>query len=116
MTQEELYKAAQHLWGIDSQLEILQEELFELYHALAKYFRYRKTSSVNISNFADVINELADVDICMSQAKLILNQNKLATEYINARNAKLSRLEKLIADFVKKNTLDINMKNSEVRE
>ena len=66
MYDERLKIIADH-YGIDSQLDILQEELSELIQAVSKYRRY---GSVNI------VEEIADVYIMLGQVVYLLDKQK----------------------------------------
>lgn len=61
-TDERLKKIANH-YGLDSQLDILLEECGELIQAVSKY---KRTGSSNI------VEELADVEIMISQIKFLM--------------------------------------------
>jgi len=61
MEKEELYNEAWRLWGGDMQLDILIEEMAELTQAILKARRYNVTWS------RAVLEEIADVSICLEQ-------------------------------------------------
>lgn len=61
MKKEELYKEAWRLWGGDTQLDILIEEMAELMQAVIKARRHNVTWS------HAVLEEIADVSICLEQ-------------------------------------------------
>ena len=61
MKKEELYNEAWRLWGGDMQIDILIEEMAELTHALIKARRH------NMSWSHEVLEEIADVTICLEQ-------------------------------------------------
>lgn len=63
MKKEELYKEAWRLWGADMQLDILIEEMAELTQAILKARRYTVTWS------RAVLEEIADVSICLEQVE-----------------------------------------------
>lgn len=76
------------LWGIPSQLDLLQEESIELAHAVSKLRRYGFTEEyVN-----KVIDELADVEIMCEQARKIFNSDDIDKR----KKFKLQRLENTI--------------------
>lgn len=85
-----LYIQAFNKWGIESQIKMCIEECGELVVALAKLDR-----NINGSTINHVAEEIADVEICTEQMKLILHpeMDKLVSK---AKEAKLLRLEKLI--------------------
>lgn len=78
----ELYIAALKKWGVDAQMTQLIEEMSELTTAILH--RRRK---VGIEE--SVIEELADVEIMVEQAKLIINKPK---EFDMFKERKLAQL------------------------
>lgn len=56
-------------WGVPSQILIWIEEMAELTQSLCKYDR-----KINPSAYEQICEELADVDICLDQMKLIFTQ------------------------------------------
>ena len=61
MKKEELYNESWRFWGGDMQLDILIEEMSELIQAIIKSRRHNTTWS------HDVLEEIADVTICLEQ-------------------------------------------------
>ena len=61
MDKEELYNEVWRFWGGDIQLDILIEEMSELIQAIIKSRRHNMTWSY------DVLEEIADVTICLEQ-------------------------------------------------
>lgn len=70
MTQEELEKAEHftaNYYGLDRQMDILQEECAELIQAVSKIRRY------GLSREENLIEEMADVEVMIDQIKILLN-------------------------------------------
>jgi NTP pyrophosphatase (non-canonical NTP hydrolase) len=76
------------LWGVERQLGQLTEECGELVAAINQHARGRVTE-------CDLAEEVADVWICLAQARHVLGQRVDA-----AIAAKLGRLEGLIAEEI----------------
>ena len=70
----ELYIAARNKWGADAQMIQLIEEMAELTIAIL-----HKRRKVGLEE--SVIEEMADVEIMLEQAKLIVNQPKAFDRY-----------------------------------
>src|SRR5690554_2897497 len=86
MEKEELYNEAWRLWGRDMQLDILIEEMAELTQAIIKNRRNNMTWNY------EVLEEIADVKICLEQIDTRLKGYRFdIVEEIKAR--KLVRLE-----------------------
>lgn len=70
MTQEELKEAeyfTANYYGLDRQMNILQEECAELIQAISKVRRY------GLSREENLIEEIADVENMIDQIKILLN-------------------------------------------
>ena len=80
-----LLVAALDKWGYDSQALIWIEELAELIHRVAK--RDRK---INPSHDSQIAEEIADVDICLDQMKLLF------PSYVEFKERKIERLRRLV--------------------
>jgi NTP pyrophosphatase (non-canonical NTP hydrolase) len=61
------------LWGVPSQIDMLQEELIELAQAISKLRRNGFTED----NIANVIDEIADVEIMCEQARKIFGSESI---------------------------------------
>lgn len=72
-------------WGLESQKHIWMEELAELIQVIAKMGR-----RVNGSTNEQIADEIADVDICLCQMKLLF------PDYFLKRAEKIERLAKLV--------------------
>jgi NTP pyrophosphatase (non-canonical NTP hydrolase) len=79
----ELYKRALDLWGEEAQIKMAIEECAELIVKLAKLGRNK-----NGSTEADVAEEVADVEIMLSQLRLIFGNDAVEL----AKKRKLERL------------------------
>ena len=101
MEKEEIYNEAWRLWGGDTQLDILIEEMAELTHAILKARRHGATWS------PAVLEEIADVTICMEQITTHLKalptdidrETNRPTGYLydiveEVKDRKIARLEK----------------------
>ena len=73
-------------WGFGTQALIAIEEMAELIQALAKRDR-----TINPSSHEDVCRELADVDLCLDQMKLIF------PEYGEYKTQAIKKLRGLVA-------------------
>ena len=82
-----LMKQAVVKWGVASQLDMVIEECAELIDVIQKSRRGRRVD-------ADVIEEGVDVELCIEQLKLIMDN---PTQWQHVREEKLTRL----AGFVK---------------
>lgn len=80
-TVDEICRAALEKWGERSQIDMCIEECAELINALEKYRRGRNTK-------ADVITEIADVQIMCEQMQELFGDAETSAE----RNRKFNRL------------------------
>ena len=86
-------KAAIKRWGVDSQLEMIEEECLELALALQKLKRIRGNKEEKIKA---VIDEIADVKIMIQQAEELFD-----VALINARvDYKMNRLRERILEGI----------------
>lgn len=83
---DDLFKKALKTWGQEAQLRMAQEECAELIHAISKFLR-KGTKTAHLIN---LIDEIADVKIMISQLEIIVGQASL--EYCVEK--KLQRLRK----------------------
>jgi len=79
------YNKAISTFGVLSQLDMLCEECAELIHCINKYKRGR-------ANSKNLINELVDVEITLSQAKLIIKDENLFSKIKASKIARLNRI------------------------
>ena len=84
------YKELMHMalqeWGTQSQLDMVIEECAELIDAIQKWRRHR----IGVSK---VLEEAVDVELCLEQLKLMLDEPAL---YEQVRQEKLGRLATLL--------------------
>lgn len=85
-------RRAQREYGKSNQITVAIEELCELGAVLAKYPRYPKHEKASDKIRTKVIEEMADVFICLEHIKLIFNVDD--TELGKAMSTKLERLER----------------------
>ena len=85
MNKEELYKLAIETYGDEAQINQGIEEMAELTKEIIK-------SKRGASNYHQIVEELADVYIMMTQIRLIYGIYD--EELINAMDLKIARLEK----------------------
>jgi NTP pyrophosphatase (non-canonical NTP hydrolase) len=88
VAREDLYRRARELYGVDNQLEMVTEECGELVVALQHFKRPDRPNAL-----VDLIDELADAQIMVEQARLILG----AEEVDAAVERKLARLLERVA-------------------
>lgn len=82
-----IYNQAIEHYGVNSQIDIAIEEMSELTKALLKHRRYGTEDT-----YKAIRDELADVEICLEQIKLIYLIDDKSLEFI--KNFKLDRLKK----------------------
>jgi NTP pyrophosphatase (non-canonical NTP hydrolase) len=85
----ELYEQAWSTWGAQLQMAMLAEECAELIKAVLKFSR-----KVNGSTKADLMEEIADVEITIGQVKHCLRLSENAIDDIKQR--KLNRLSLIL--------------------
>lgn len=91
-----LYTDAWDLWGANTQLDMLIEEMAELTQAILKARREGKLFSENL------IEEFADVTICMEQLELQFPPKSVLWSNIEyVKEYKLRRLKENVNDSVK---------------
>ena len=83
MTPEEIYKKAIAQYGVEPQRKMAIEEMAELMNALMKFDRGRNTVD-------DIIEEIADVTIMMSQLAIIYGQKAVQLQ-IDYKTQRLAR-------------------------
>ena len=87
----ELYERSWSTWGAESQLAMLAEESAELIKATLKFHR-----KVNGSTKADLMEEIADVEIMIEQVRHCLQLSPNAIDEIKQR--KLNRLSVILSE------------------
>ncbi len=82
---ERIIKIADH-YGVNSQLDILQEECAELIQAVSKYRRVNNPNAFDMTHLAE---EVADVEIMIAQIKYLMKLSERDIEAI--KDTKLER-------------------------
>ena len=82
MISDELKQIADH-YGLDKQLNILQEECAELIQAVSKYKR-RKL----IDDYQHILEEIDDVEIMIAQIKYLLKIPDYHADYVKEEKIK----------------------------
>ena len=92
MNENELYERAIAKWGNIAQIDKAIEECAELIVALAKITNFKNGSTCN-----QVLEEMVDVEIMITQLKLIFNHSFQlilpTSKFHEIKQAKLKRLE-----------------------
>lgn len=86
---DNMCQRALQLWGIDSQILMVEEECLELALAL-KHWRRGKCSAV------EVARELADVEVVIRQLLIILLDMGEAETVVDARKSKLGKFKRYL--------------------
>ena len=102
-----LFNEAIELWGADSQIRMMFEEMAELMKALCKLDR-GKSSPEDILN---VCEEITDVEIVLEQMKLIFRNDDYRE---SIRNQKLNRLKEKVEKAKKERLIEKNKNDNEV--
>ena len=99
---ESVYKRAVDVWGTESQMNMMTEEIGELLQAISKFRRsYNKSDEVRRDAFNHLCEETADVENMINQFRYMLN-NELIDKY---KEEKLERtLQKIIKTENEKNS------------
>ena len=87
MKDTDIYAMAFDKWGFNHQTDMIIEECSELIHSLMKLKRNRCHKN-------DVINEIADVEIMIDQARMLFGDKAVS----DAKRYKLDRLEKMVTE------------------
>lgn len=97
MNEANIYKDAVAKWGIQAQLDQLQEECAEAIHKVSKVRRASAISEQATSiAFTALAEEIADVEIMCAQARLIVG-----TKFVDAsKRFKLKRLKDRLKNSV----------------
>jgi NTP pyrophosphatase (non-canonical NTP hydrolase) len=83
-----VFNTAWEMWGEEAQLKMSIEECAELIVAIAKLGRNK-----NGSTMSNVAEEIADVELCLEQIKLMKGLSEQVDSY---KELKLSRLQCLL--------------------
>jgi NTP pyrophosphatase (non-canonical NTP hydrolase) len=87
-----LKKIANH-YGFSNQLQMLVEEMSELTQAICKYRRYENAKE-QVNTFENLIEEVADVQIVLSQIKILVGKNEVNKKIDEKVNRQLERMKK----------------------
>ena len=89
--EDNIYKRIVDTWGVESQINMLIEEMGELLQAISKYRRAQnKDDKTKIEAYDHLCEEVADVENMMSQMRYMLDSDRI-DEY---KKAKLERISK----------------------
>ena len=91
LTLKEIFDKSRELWGLESQILMLVEELNELGVASLHLLRTNKPRDESLQSFAE---EIADVEFMLDEMKYYFSNVELIAFY---RRKKQERLEKMIA-------------------
>ena len=91
-----IYREALLAFGIDKQKLMMIEEMNELSKAILKSFRENKPLTANM------IEEIADVEIVLLQMKELVNMGGFGQKFAEIKENKLIRLEHRIAEQTEK--------------
>lgn len=92
-------KIAQY-YGLEPQTDQLIEECNELALATSKYKRALRKGKIDIKCLENLVSEIADVEIMITQIKSLLN---ITDEHVNAQKLfKVTRQEKRIAKEIER--------------
>lgn len=86
---DDMCQRALQLWGVDSQLLMVEEECLELALAL-KHWRRGKCSAI------EVARELADVEVVIRQLLIILLDMGESSAVAEARKSKLGKFKRYL--------------------
>lgn len=91
MTKENIYKRIVDTWGIDSQLNMVIEEVGELLQAISKFHRAKnKDEETQIEAYRHLCEEIADVENMVNQMREMFD-SELIDKY---KKEKLERITK----------------------
>ena len=94
--EENIYKRIVDTWGVESQLNMVTEEMGELLQAISKYRRAQnKDDKTKIAAYNHLCEEVADVENMMNQMRYMLDSDKI-DEY---KKAKLERISKKLDTY-----------------
>ena len=102
---ESVYKRAVDVWGVESQMNMMTEEIGELLQAISKFRRsYNKSEEVKQEAFNHLCEETADVENMLNQFRYILD-SKIIDMY------KEQKLERTLEKIIKSENEKENSKN-----
>lgn len=86
-----LKKIANH-YGFSNQLQMLVEEMAELTQAICKYKRFENAKE-RVDIFENLIEEVADVEIVLSQIKMLVGEKAVNKKVEEKVERQLRRIE-----------------------
>jgi len=93
-----IYKKIVDTWGVESQLNMVTEEIGELLQAISKYRRsYNKDDETKAKAYDHLCEEVADVENMINQMRYMLD-SELIDKY---KEAKLERISKKLDNYKK---------------
>lgn len=94
MIDERLKQIADH-YGLDEQLNMLQEECAELIQAVSKYKRTREYPDFDgYYGFSNLCEEMADVSIMLNQIQYLMDNEKMIADWKSKKiRRQLERIE-----------------------
>ena len=83
---ESVYKRAVDVWGVESQMNMMTEEIGELLQAISKFRRaYNKSEEVRQDAYDHLCEEIADVENMIHQFRYIFDA-KVIDKYNMSKN------------------------------
>ena len=86
----DLKKIANH-YGFSNQLQMLVEEMAELTQAICKYKRFENAKE-RIGVFENLVEEVADVQIVLSQIKILVGEKEVEKKIDEKIKRQLNRI------------------------
>ena len=94
--EDNIYKRIVDTWGVESQLNMVTEEMGELLQAISKFRRsYNKDDKTKADAYDHLCEEVADVENMMNQMRYMFDSDKIDTYKI----AKLERITKKLDEY-----------------
>jgi Leu/Phe-tRNA-protein transferase len=104
INKELIYQRAIERWGISLQSVVVIEEMSELTKEITKTLRGNKFEHRNESDFDNIIDEIADVEIMLEQLKWWIPKATKEVEVF--KKNKLKRLQGILDNLDKKDELN----------
>lgn len=96
--EDNIYKRIVDTWGVESQLNMVTEEMGELLQAISKFRRaYNKDDETKAKAFEHLCEEVADVENMVNQMRYMLDSD-LIDKY---KEAKLKRISEKLDNYKK---------------
>ena len=97
--EDNIYKRIVDTWGVESQLNMVIEEMGELLQSISKFRRsYNKDDETKAKAYDHLCEEVADVENMMNQMRYMLDADKIDAY----KEAKLERISKKLDDYKNK--------------